>query len=120
MSVYNIAGVYRIQNDLDGKTYIGQSIDIMGRWRDHIRNAWQSHPTSSIAYAMKKEGPENFSFKILARMDGTLSKAYLRRLLKEEEIKQIELHNSYKKGYNSTPGGNLGGFIPEKIKNKLF
>ena len=106
MGKYDIAGVYKIQNKKDNKTYIGQSIDILGRWRTHIRDAWQGEPKSQIAKAMKKEGPEQFTFSIEARFNGELSTQYLRGLLKAKEVELIEQYDSYHNGYNADLGGN--------------
>ena len=108
MSQYDVAGVYRIKHKESDRSYIGQSIDVMGRWRAHIRNAYQPQPTSSIAYAIKREGPEAFTFSIEARMDGTLSSKYLTRLLKEKEVELVAHYDSHHNGYNCDDGGNTG------------
>lgn len=34
-----LAGIYIIKNNLNGKCYIGQSIKIRSRIKDHMRNA---------------------------------------------------------------------------------
>lgn len=54
-------GIYKIENLINHKIYIGQSIHIERRWCEHCR------PTnhSLIAKAIKKYGKENFSFSIL-------------------------------------------------------
>lgn len=54
-------GIYKIQNQLNGKVYIGQSIHIEKRWQEHCRPSSQS----LIAKAIQKYGKENFSFQIL-------------------------------------------------------
>ena len=114
MSKYNIAGVYKIQNKIDGKVYIGQSIDVLGRWREHIRDAWQVKPHSQIAWAIKRFGPEMFTFEILERFDSNLSPKYLRYKLKSTEEKYVEKFDSYCNGYNGDYGGNQGKIKPEK------
>lgn len=118
MSKYDITGVYKIENKEDGKIYIGQSIDIFGRFRTHIRNAWQAKPQSQIARAIKKYGPEAFIFSIEVRFDGTLAPKYLRYLLKSKEIELVKHYDSYNEGYNGDYGGNLGRIDP--IEQILF
>lgn len=54
-------GIYKIQNQLNGKIYIGQSIHIEKRWQEHCKSSSQS----LIAKAIQKYGKENFSFQIL-------------------------------------------------------
>ena len=115
MSVYSIAGVYKIENKTTGECYIGQSTDVLGRWRAHIREAWSAKPQSLIAKAIKKEGPEWFTFTIIERFDNNLSPKYLRFLLKQAEGRYVQAYDSYKNGYNRDNGGNLGrGPLPEQ------
>lgn len=54
-------GIYKIENLVNGKIYIGQSIHIERRWQEHCQNSTQS----LIAKAIRKYGKENFSFQIL-------------------------------------------------------
>lgn len=54
-------GIYKIENLINGKIYIGQSIHIEKRWNEHCQIS--SH--SLISQAIQKYGKENFSFQIL-------------------------------------------------------
>lgn len=54
-------GIYKIENLINGKIYIGQSIHIEKRWIEHCKQS--SH--SLIGEAIKKYGKENFSFQII-------------------------------------------------------
>ena len=119
MAAHSIAGVYKIQHKKTYRTYIGQSIHVLERWNEHVYDAWKPKPKSAIGWAMKKEGPEMFSFEILKRFDPELSEAYLRKLLKAFEIEMVALYDSHENGYNCTPGGNMGGFSPQ-IQERLF
>ena len=60
-------GIYKIQNKINGKCYIGQSINIIERWKHH-RIAVHS-PSNSYDYPLYKDmreyGIENFDFIIL-------------------------------------------------------
>ena len=59
-----IIGVYKITNLINGKFYIGQSIDINYRFYEHQIGTGTAHK-SAIDAAIKKYGKENFSYEIL-------------------------------------------------------
>lgn len=52
-------GIYKITNKINNKSYIGQSVHIEIRWREHIRKG------NLIHKAIKKYGVNNFTFEIL-------------------------------------------------------
>lgn len=54
-------GIYKIENLINHKIYIGQSIHIERRWNEHCFPSTKS----IISNAIKKYGKENFSFQIL-------------------------------------------------------
>lgn len=86
-------GIYKITNKLNNKIYIGQSIHILQRWEEHK----YQECNSAIHQAIKKYGIDNFTFEIIEECDQSL--------LDEKEIYWIKYYNSYKEGYNLTPGG---------------
>lgn len=58
-----MTGIYKITNLINGKTYIGQSIDIKRRFWDH---RCISHETNRhLRYAMRKYGKDAFSYEII-------------------------------------------------------
>ena len=60
-------GIYKITNLLDQKCYVGQSVNISERWKQHIRRGVGADaPTRNKLYpAMLSTGVENFSFELI-------------------------------------------------------
>ena len=60
-------GIYKITNILNGMCYIGQSVDLATRWKQHIkRGIGAETPTRNKLYpAMMEIGVENFTFEII-------------------------------------------------------
>lgn len=56
-----MVGIYKIENLINHKIYIGQSVHIERRWGEHCR----AKAKSLIGKAIHKYGKENFSFTIL-------------------------------------------------------
>lgn len=59
-----ISGIYCITNKINGKKYIGCSIDIHRRWWQHS-NMNQNKHTSALRNALIKYGIDNFEFEII-------------------------------------------------------
>lgn len=62
--------VYLVTNNVNGKVYVGQTVDPAGRWGAHKGKGPKSR--SLISLAVKKYGHESFSFEVL---HGNLDKA---------------------------------------------
>ena len=93
-----ICGIYKITNELNGKCYIGQSIDIYTRWRSHRSKYVQQHYHNKALYrAFAKYGIDNFRFEIIERCKRTE--------LDMREKYWIKRYDSYNNGYNMTKGG---------------
>ena len=62
-----VMGIYRITSKLDGRIYIGKSVDIKQRWTTHFKRAAgvESETTNLLYPAMRSQGLENFSFEII-------------------------------------------------------
>lgn len=60
-------GIYKITNLENGMSYVGQSVDIAERWRQHIKRGLGAEaPTKNKLYpAMMEFGVENFTFEII-------------------------------------------------------
>lgn len=105
-------GIYCIENLIDHKKYIGQSVDIYHRWLTHrsdLRN--NNHANIHLQRAWNKYGEENFKHYILEECEETF--------LNDCEIKWINFYNSYKDGYNRTIGGEgTRGFVLSEERKK--
>lgn len=90
-------GIYKIENKINGKIYIGQSIEIERRWQKHLN----AKDDFLIHKAIQKYGKNCFSFSILEECD-ILS-------LDNQEKYWIQYYNSLiPNGYNMIEGGNNG------------
>lgn len=103
------------------KVYIGESKDILKRFRQH---AWMSNALGKKKYAklgrklhdeIRKYGIESVTFSILECGDKYINDEY--RL--EREIKMIAKYNSNdpEYGYNNSSGGDPGAISPRKQKD---
>ena len=71
-------GIYKITNNIDGKCYIGQSIDINNRWIKHRSKPFQVNDKSYNTYlyrAIRKYGLDNFTFEVIEKCDKTFLNA---------------------------------------------
>lgn len=105
-----LAGIYIIKNNVNGKCYIGQSIKLRSRLKDHMRNAKNGKLDLPIYRAINKYGFHNFTVDILESFipDPNVSNLELIQTLDELEIKYIEKYRAYTEGYNCTKGGDFG------------
>lgn len=107
-------GIYMIKNIINNKIYIGQSLDILGRWKAHLNCLKNNkHVNKKLQNAWNKYGESNFIFEIIEEC--------LKEEIYDKEIFYIEKYNSYKTGYNQTLGGDgtYGFFLSEEHKNKI-
>lgn len=87
--------IYRILNVLNGKKYIGQTIQpLKTRWQSHIKDC-QKGKDYILYRAMRKHGIENFKIEII---DRAKDKAELNK--KEGDWILKEKTMSYENGYN--------------------
>lgn len=90
-----MTGIYKITNRMNGKCYIGQSVDIKKRWVQHIGNTGRD--SNPMYLDFKKFGIDNFDFEVLEECK--------REELNAKEIYYIKFFDSYRNGYNLTTGG---------------
>lgn len=107
-----LCGVYKITNNVNGKVYIGQSINIKNRWKDHIYALNRGDSTCTLLQrAWNKYKQNNFSFEIIELCS--------ENELDNVEIKYIELYDSINNGYNIELGGNENKHLSAETKQKL-
>lgn len=68
-----IVGVYKILNNINNKFYIGSSIDILNRKRQHFSELEKNrHGNRHLQSSYNKHGKENFEFIILEECDESI------------------------------------------------
>lgn len=100
-------GIYKYQNKINGKVYIGQSVDIRQRQYTHKSCAFNERASdynSQFHQAIRKYGFENFDFEIIAELQ---PEEYTKETLNNLEIFFIKMYDSFHNGYNASPGGEL-------------
>jgi group I intron endonuclease len=64
------SGIYCIENITNNKKYIGQSVDVEGRWSKHQNSLSKgNHDNTYLQNSWNKHGKENFKFYILEVCD---------------------------------------------------
>lgn len=91
-------GIYRITCLTTEKSYIGQSVDIRERFKQHIKTALAHTSTTNKLYQeMKQQGIENFIFEVVEEVD--------RAQLNEREVYWIDFYKTKDYGLNTQKGG---------------
>jgi len=114
MSKEKICGIYCIENLINHKKYIGQSVNITNRFYGHKNKLKENiHRNDHLQAAWNKYGEDNFEFSIIELCDESL--------LDEKEKYYIKFYdsNTNDNGYNIELGGKGKGQIPDSIKKKI-
>ena len=93
-------GIYMIQNLVNGKMYIGQSVGIEDRWGHHRSELRRNdHGNEHLQSAWNKYGEDNFEFTVICECEESQ--------LNTKEIYYIAKLKTYDHdfGYNKTYGG---------------
>lgn len=93
-----ICGIYKITNLKTQQCYIGQSVDVAQRWKDHVKCGLgiDASATNKLYNAMQNDGIWNFSFELIEECS--------RADLDKKEKQWIEMYQSNIYSYNSTKG----------------
>ena len=105
-------GIYKIENKINHKKYIGQSVDIKRRWQNEKTNAFNINAHEyeyPLSRAFRKYGVDNFIFEVIEECPQSQ--------LNERETYWIQKYDSFFNGYNQTLGGDTakGSQPKEKI-----
>lgn len=95
-----VSGVYKITDQITQEAYIGQSVNIASRWKDHIKygiGASSASVSNQLYTAIKRDGIESFTFELLEECSSDK--------LNEKEKYYISLYQTDIYGLNSTKGG---------------
>ena len=104
-------GIYKIENKINGKIYIGQSVNIEKRWNRHksaSQNVLDHGYETHLYRSFRKYGIKSFDFTIIEKCSI--------QELNEKERYWIRQYNSFFGGYNLTLGGDSSGTEIKKEK----
>lgn len=88
--------IYKATNKINGKSYIGQTVDYKSRVWQHMR--CYEKEDCKFHDAIKEFGSDNFDWEVLETCNG-------KEKANDLERKYIEVFNSYRNGYNDNKGG---------------
>ena len=96
-----VCGIYKITNLLTEQCYIGQSVNISDRWKQHCKCGLgiEASATNILYNSMQRDKIWNFTFELLQECP--------KELLNEKERFWINMYQSNMFGYNSTKGNKI-------------
>lgn len=94
--------IYKITNKINGKSYIGQTIQsVKERFYQHCATKCSQAILNMVIHkAINKYGKSNFTIEVIEEVESTN--------LNDRERYWIKYYDSYNSGYNSTEGGQDG------------
>ena len=94
--------IYKITNKINGKSYIGQTIqNVKERFYQHCATKCSQAILNMVIHkAINKYGKSNFTIEVIEEVESTN--------LNDRERYWIKYYDSYSNGYNSTKGGQDG------------
>lgn len=105
--------IYKITNKINNKIYIGSSIDVERRWRQHKQTAINPnahHYNYPLMKAFREFGIENFIFEIIETVNSWQD------MIEQEHNWIIKEHCIYPNGYNQTDNTESPMFDPNVAK----
>lgn len=109
------AGIYRILNTVSGKSYVGSTVRMRGRWTEHRHRLRKgNHHSRHLQSSWNKYGEDCFVFEPLLFMDAE-------QPLFVEEQRFIDSLDAFRDGYNTLPaaGSALGHKASPEARAKM-
>jgi group I intron endonuclease len=102
-----VSGIYQIRNKVNGKSYVGSSVNIAARWRQHRSDLKKGiHHSAALQRAWAKYDPSSFEWLILEVVE-VASEIFARET---HYVAQFNSANG-KDGYNTLViGGSAAGY----------
>ena len=108
------SGIYSIKNILNNKTYVGSSINLKKRKREHFYQLRKgTHSNKHLQNAFSKYGETNFEFAVLERIEGKITNRETEWIKKLDSANREHGYNIAKKG-----GSCLGCVHGEEARRK--
>ena len=109
-----VIGVYKLTNTVNGKAYVGKSVDIYSRWAVHKSASVHLGPEEGcrlLNNAVRKHGWKAFRKELLwVGLKDELSAAEVRLIAQHRTLKPF--------GYNITKGGEASPFIDAEVRER--
>lgn len=113
-----ICGIYGFKYKEDDKWYIGQSIDIWRRYKDHKNQYRKNHGIIDIL--LHDKGFDSFEFYILEVCPSDkITYNEKKQWLNEKEKFYIEKYDSFQNGYNCNKGGSYDCGCSDETRKKI-
>lgn len=103
--------IYKATSKLTGLSYIGYTKDLAQRKAAHIRTT-RKKVRYDFHRAIEEQGEENFEWVIL-------ESGVDEKIVKHTEIYYIDLHGTYRNGYNMTVGGDGSSTPSTEARQKI-
>lgn len=104
-------GIYVYTNKIDGKQYVGKSIDIEKRRKGHLHKV-QCGDNSLFHNALRKHGENGFYFQVIEECSADT-------LDERERFYIKKLGSAYPNGYNLTEGGDGGNMFLRRSREQM-
>lgn len=104
-----MVGIYKIENIKNGYVYIGQSVNIERRLKDHKRElGYNKHHNIYLQRAYNKYGESNFNFEIICECE-------------KEKLNELETYycNLYRPNVYNIGATNSAGTMSQEKRDKL-
>jgi len=97
----SIIGIYKITNNINGKVYIGESLNIEERWNIHKNELKENkHHSYKLQNDYNIYGVDNFTYEIIETLNNDYTPFLNQMILLVYEHKYIKIYNSLECGYN--------------------